>query len=292
VGDATGQPPDGLQLLGLPELFLAPDQGLFGLLALRDLALEFVIGALKVRRPRQNPLLELRLEFPKLSVRFLNFLGPAIDLRLHPARAGLQFFGLLGLLAPLALQPNEFGDVLHAVDDVDNLIVRPEHGRVHGAPVPLLELAPLRFRLSNVVLLNGHGVGPLSREHPVERVAKVLGARCVRIVGVVRKDIEEMPAENVRAPRHRGGGVGVAHGHDREIRGQHQVEARRRFEENAEIRFRRIRAGRAFHESPLAATSLAVSIDPAGAGGSVSCTRDTRRRSHPRGATPPRPFVA
>ena len=69
MGDATSQPTNGLQLLGLAELFLAVQQRL--------------IGLQKLRRPLLHSRLKACLELPQLPVRLLNFLGSLEDLRLY-----------------------------------------------------------------------------------------------------------------------------------------------------------------------------------------------------------------
>jgi hypothetical protein len=56
------------------------------------------------------------------------------------------------------------------------------------------------------------------------------------VVRIVRKDIEDVAADDVIAARHCGAQVRVADGRDGEIGAQHQIETRRSLEEGAKIR--------------------------------------------------------
>jgi len=83
------------------------------------------------------------------------------------------------------------------------------------------------LRLADVVLLYGHRVGYAVLQHTLQRRAQVLYAGGSWIVGIVGKDVEDSPAENLLALRHRRAKVRVADGDDGQVRGQNQVQARR-----------------------------------------------------------------
>ncbi len=112
------------------------------------------------------------------------------------------------------------------MDDGGELSARPEHRRVAWAPVTLLEAAALRLGLADIVFLHRHGVGATELDHALQRGAQVAHTIGRRIVGVIRKDLEQ-PAPKDRGPLGlRGTQIGVAHGDDAEVGlGQHQIEA-------------------------------------------------------------------
>ena len=99
------------------------------------------------------------------------------------------------VLAGFPLQANHRRDVRHRVQDVADGAVRAEHGRVHRAPVALLEAAAVRFGPADGVLLRGHHVGPPVQEDAVQRRPQVGDPRRGRVAGVVRERFEERTAE-------------------------------------------------------------------------------------------------
>ena len=178
---------------------------------------------------------ELFVGSPELPVRVVQLAGPQVDLGLHLLRAAPELFGELRLLGPLLLEADELRHVFDPVDDVRHPAVH-EDRRIDGAPVPLLEPAALGLGSANVVLLDRHGVGDTILEHPVERGSQVSGPGGVRVVGVVREDVEETAAEDLLPLGHRGAQIRIARCHDLQVRGQHEIEPGGRLEERPEVR--------------------------------------------------------
>ncbi len=130
---------------------------------------------------------------------------------------------------------HQLGDVLDAMQDRADAAVGSQDRRVDRIPIALLEAAAFGIGFADVVFLDAHHVGPAQFEDTAERrpqIGDAVGARVVRIVG---KHLEHMPAEDVLAAGHRGAAIGVVHRADRERGIEHQIQTRRLGEERTEI---------------------------------------------------------
>jgi hypothetical protein len=133
----------------------------------------------------------------QLCVGLLQLLRPREDFGFDAMR-GIAQFGTLALVLDAQLaHAHEPGDVFDAMDDVEELAVGIEHGRVHRAPVALLETAALRRGAGNVVLLHRHRVDGAFAHDTQQRRPEVADARGARIVRVVGKDVEDAAAEHL-----------------------------------------------------------------------------------------------
>jgi hypothetical protein len=181
---------------------------------------------------RRIETLELGVGHAQLPVRVVELAGAEVDLRFHLLRPAPELLGELVLLAPELLQADELGHVLDAVDDVRDPPVGADDGRVHRAPVALLEAA---VGPPDVVLLHRHRVGDTVREDPVDRGLQVPDAARVRVPRVVREDLEQGTAEDAFARRHGRAQIGVAHRDDGQVGGEDQIRAGRGFEERPKV---------------------------------------------------------
>jgi len=123
----------------------------------------------------------------------------------------------------LSSGPNEVGHILDAVDDECYFIVRSQNGRVDGAPISFFKSSTLRFRLSNVVFLHGHGVGNFSGENSLKGRTQVANSGSRWIIQMVRKNLKDATAQNVLAPGHGGAKIRVSDGGDGKVRRQDQA---------------------------------------------------------------------
>ncbi len=146
----------------------------------------------------------------------------------------------LGALAAGLLEAHKLGDVLNPMNDKVHSAVGAEYRRILWAPVPFFESAAFRFGPANIVLLDGHGVGPAEFEHANERCPQVIHAGCLRIVGIIREDFENATAQNLLATRHGGEQIGVADGDNSEVRRKDQIQAGSSLKQHPEIRLRGI----------------------------------------------------
>jgi len=236
VGDAAGEPPYGLELLGLAELLFAALERLLRPLSRSGLGLELLPGLLEIRGALDDARLELELHRAEATIRLLDLLRAAHHLRLRLAGAREKLLRDLALLRSALGEAHEFGDVLGAMNDVDELAVLIDHRRIDGAPISLFEAASGARRATHVVLLHRHRVGLTRRENALERRAQIGrsgGARVVRIVG---KDVEQVTTDDRGALRHRRAQIRIARGHDDELGTEHQVEPGSRLEQPAKIR--------------------------------------------------------
>ena len=154
----------------------------------------------------------------KLLVCGLELLASAEQLRLHLQVPALEGHRALPLFIATEGQEHGVRDVLHPVDEVEHLALGGEDRGVDGAPVPLLEIASLGLGTADVVLLHGHGVRRAGGPRSLERGAQVAHARGVRIRGVVGEHLEQGAAKDALAGRHGGTQVGIADGHEGEVR--------------------------------------------------------------------------
>ncbi len=140
-------------------------------------------------------------------------------------------------MASVRARPHKLGHVFHAMDNPSELACAVQHRCVERAPVPDLETAAFRIRTADIVFLQSHRVGAKTGLHAGKRGLQIRGACCVGFVRIVRKHIEEAPADDLVAFRHRRGAIGVADGNDRETRIEHEVKAWSAFEQRPEIGF-------------------------------------------------------
>lgn len=182
---------------------------------------------------------ELGVRRPQLSVRVVDLLSALEDLDLHLPRLRTQGFREQLLLGARPLEAHEIGDVLDPVQNVEDLAGGAEHGRVERAPVALFEGGWIPGAW-NVVLLHRHRVRDAAVEHALERGAQVPGPGRLRVPRVVREHLEQPSPEDRRPLRHGRAQVGVADRDDREVGGQHEIEARDRLEQESEISLARV----------------------------------------------------
>ncbi len=169
--------------------------------------------------------IELQVRFLELTAGFGRLARPAHD------------FGFRGVdaVAGAGLQPDELGDILDPMDDVQQLALRSQHRAVDRAPEALLEMAALMLRAPDVVFLERHGIGHPVADDAIERCLEIAGAGGGGIVGIVGEHVEESAPDDLVAPRHRRAQVRVAHRDDDEVGRQHQIESGRGFEQQAVI---------------------------------------------------------
>ena len=132
---------------------------------------------------------ELLVGLAQLTVGRRQLTAAADDFALHLAGPIAQ------LLADLA-RLHELGHVLDAVQDVAHVARGTEDGQVLGAPVLALKAA---IGAADVVLLHRHRVRRARGEHALERGAQVVGARRLRVVGVIGEHLEEAATERLLA---------------------------------------------------------------------------------------------
>src|ERR1035438_17026 len=95
--------------------------------------------------------------------------------------------------------PYELGYVHHAMDEILDLAVPPEHRGVHRAPITLLKCA---VGPADIILLYGHGVWGAGLARPVEGGAQTRDTGGSRVVGVVGEGLKNAAAEEILAPGH------------------------------------------------------------------------------------------
>lgn len=169
----------------------------------------------------------------QLLVHLADLPCPYEQVDLHALGARLRLGDGPLLLPPGPPQPHEFGDVLHAVDDVPHLPVVAEHRRVDRAPVPLGEGALLARR--DVVALQRHRVRTTARHHRLRRTAQMGDAVGRRVVRVVGEHVEDGSADDapLRAGRREVGAVDLD---DREVRAEDEQRGQSRVEQAPEVR--------------------------------------------------------
>jgi hypothetical protein len=86
-----------------------------------------------------------------------------------------------------------------------------------------LETATFQRWLADVVFLYGHRVGGAIFHHPHHGGVKIADAVRLKIVGIVRKHVEQMAAKNFIPLGHGCAAIGVVHGDDDEVPVNHQI---------------------------------------------------------------------
>ena len=171
----------------------------------------------------------------ELLIGALDLLRADVHLRLHLVCARALLLDHPALLGALLSQAHELGHVLGAVEEVRDAPALVEDRAVRRAVVPLGEAPALRFGHANGVSLYRHGVGHPRHEHALEGGPQVPRARGIRIVRIVRENIEEPAAHGRLArdqprPQER-----VTRGDDGEARVEDEVTLRRGLEERTKV---------------------------------------------------------
>lgn len=134
-------------------------------------------------------------------------------------------------------QPRPVGherrDILDPMQDVGELPLSVEHRRVDRAPVALLEVVGVSQ--TNIVFLYRHCIGHSMFEHAFEGGREVGGAMGLGIVRVVRKDFEDVLADDRIALSHGCPEVGIVDRGDDQLRGNDQIGGRCSMEQAAEV---------------------------------------------------------
>ncbi|WP_244484111.1 MULTISPECIES: hypothetical protein [unclassified Rhizobium] len=163
------------------------------------------------------------IEIAKLAIGFGHLLRALEDFQLHFLRPAAQLFVGFELRAVPVLQSDELSDILDPVDDIGDLAILVEDRLVEGAPVPRFEAASVG--LSHVVLLDGHRVTDTCFDDTSKRIPQNSGSRRGRIFRVIRKDIENIHADDNGPVRHRRIQIGIAHRDDGQVPVEDQIEA-------------------------------------------------------------------
>src|SRR5262249_26237165 len=125
----------------------------------------------------------------------------------------------------LQFETNCFGNVLYAMDDVDNLAVFIENRRVHRAPITLFKAPALGRWAADVVFLDRHRVCHAGFEDTGQRCPEVADAISRLIVWVVGKYLEKSSTQDVASDRHRCSKVSIADSGDSEVRQQNKKQS-------------------------------------------------------------------
>ena len=182
---------------------------------------ELVADVAEERGLRRVELAELHVRVAELADRRVELLASFDDLAFHRAAA--------------LVCRDELRHLDDAMQDVHHLARRREDWDVLRAPVFRLKTA---VRPADVVLLDRHRVGRARRDHAIERSAQVARPRRLRVVGVVRKDLEEAAPHRSFTRRVRGLEPRVRRRDHRELRcvgKKHEEDLGRRLEEDAKI---------------------------------------------------------
>ncbi len=172
----------------------------------------------------------------ELTVDFLNLLRAPKNLGLHFVCTRSQLSGDSVLFMFRLLEANELCDIFDAVNDVGEFPVRAENRGIDRTPIPFLESASFRFGPADVVFLHRHGIRRSILQHSGQRRAQIRDSGRGWVIGIFRKDVEQVSPQNLLPLRHRRAQIRVAHGHDRQGRRQNEVQPGYRFKQGPEIR--------------------------------------------------------